>query len=68
VDNFFELGGHSILGAKIMGEISRRFALTLPLRELFRCPTVEQLAALLEEQILADIEAMADKETLGEVG
>jgi acyl transferase domain-containing protein/acyl carrier protein len=68
VDNFFELGGHSILGAKIMSEISRRFALTLPLRELFRCPTVGQLAALLEEQILADIEAMADKETLGEVG
>ena len=68
VDNFFELGGHSILGAKIMSEISRRFALTLPLRELFRCPTVEQLAAVLEEHILADIEAMADKETLGEVG
>ena len=43
-DNFFHLGGHSLLGARMLARIRERFGVDLPLRELFRTPTVSGLA------------------------
>ena len=43
-DNFFQLGGYSLLALKLMGCIAERFGTQVPVYEVFRKPTVEQMA------------------------
>jgi amino acid adenylation domain-containing protein len=47
-DTFFELGGHSLLAVRLMAHIEERFGRALPLAELFRGGTIEDLARALE--------------------
>jgi len=47
-DNFFGLGGHSLLAVRVVWAISRTFAITLPLEQLFSGPTIAELAAAVE--------------------
>ncbi|HVR95699.1 MAG TPA: non-ribosomal peptide synthase/polyketide synthase [Thermoanaerobaculia bacterium] len=49
-DNFFELGGHSLLAVRLMARIEEQFGRALPLIELFRSGTIEDLAAVLQSQ------------------
>ncbi len=44
-DNFFDLGGDSLLGARLIFRLREVFEWEIPLRELFRCQTVGELAA-----------------------
>ncbi|MGH3684235.1 MAG: thioester reductase domain-containing protein, partial [Pseudonocardiaceae bacterium] len=46
-DNFFHLGGDSLLGARLVFRLREVFKCEIPLRELFRCQTVGELAAAL---------------------
>jgi thioester reductase-like protein len=46
-DNFFHLGGDSLLGARLVFRLREVFESEIPLRELFRCQTVGELAATL---------------------
>lgn len=48
-DNFFELGGHSLLAAQAMTRLSEAEDLQLPMRTMFMAPTVERMAAVVEE-------------------
>ncbi|MBV4530693.1 non-ribosomal peptide synthetase [Pseudomonas sp. SWRI107] len=43
-DNFFELGGHSLLATQIASRVQKALALNVPLRAMFECSTVEELA------------------------
>ena len=63
-DNFFMLGGHSLLGAQVIANVSRTFAVDLPLRALFNAPTVRLLAVEVEARIIAKLEAMSEEEVL----
>ena len=48
-DNFFELGGHSLLALSLFASIEKAFGKALPLATLFRSPTIEQLARILQQ-------------------
>ena len=73
-DNFFELGGHSLLAAQIMARVRHKFAVNVPLQNLFDTPDVAGLAAAVTqgqaqmldlsetEDLLAELEAMSEEE------
>jgi amino acid adenylation domain-containing protein len=47
-DNFFDLGATSLVAAQLFAEIEHELADALPLGAVFRAPTIEKLAALIE--------------------
>ncbi len=47
-DNFFELGGHSLLATQIASRVQKALQLNVPLRAMFECSTVEELASYVE--------------------
>jgi thioesterase domain-containing protein len=49
-DNFFESGGHSLLAVRIFSEIEKEFGDRPPLATLFQAPTIEKLAAALDDR------------------
>lgn len=57
-DNFFLVGGHSLLAAQLIGAIRDTFGVELPLRAVFSSPTAAGLSLLIEESLLAEVEAM----------
>jgi amino acid adenylation domain-containing protein len=48
-DNFFDLGASSLVAAQLFAEIEHELANALPLGAMFRAPTIETLAALMEK-------------------
>ncbi len=43
-DNFFELGGHSLLATQIASRVQKTLQRDVPLRAMFECSTVAELA------------------------
>jgi amino acid adenylation domain-containing protein len=50
-DHFFHLGGHSLKAAQVFARLRSRFAVDLPLREIYAKPTVRKLAAWIAESL-----------------
>ncbi|TRV71313.1 amino acid adenylation domain-containing protein, partial [Streptomyces sp. 130] len=55
-DNFFDLGGDSIRSIQVISRIRELFVIDLPARALFDNPTVADLAAAIEAQVIAEAE------------
>ncbi|WP_193075971.1 non-ribosomal peptide synthase/polyketide synthase [Pseudomonas sp. FME51] len=47
-DNFFELGGHSLLATRIASRLQKSLQRDVPLRAMFECSTVGELASHIE--------------------
>jgi acyl transferase domain-containing protein/acyl carrier protein len=61
-DNFFGLGGHSLLATQIVSRVRVLFRVDLRLAAIFEAPTVARLAELIEDAIIAELEALSDDE------
>ncbi|MEQ7052119.1 non-ribosomal peptide synthase/polyketide synthase [Paenibacillaceae sp. P-4] len=48
-DNFFELGGHSLRATALVNRVHQEMNIQLPLRDVFRFSTIEELAAAMSE-------------------
>jgi amino acid adenylation domain-containing protein/FkbH-like protein len=55
-DDFFALGGHSLLAAQVVSQIRTAFRIDLQLRAMFETPTIESLAAVVDEAQLQELE------------
>ena len=61
-DNFFELGGHSLLATQVLSRLREDFQISIPLSSLFEAPTVAELAATIEEILIAELENVSEEE------
>ena len=66
LERFFAMGGHSLLAIRVLGKLSRKFGVRLPLRSLFDAPTIEELAELVDlETQIAAVSALSDDPSSG---
>jgi amino acid adenylation domain-containing protein len=61
-DNFFDLGGHSLRATQLVSRLRQTFEIDLPLATLFEKPTLAQLAQVIEDILLAEIDALDEEE------
>jgi acyl carrier protein len=61
-DDFFELGGNSLSATRLVLRIREAFDAELPLRALFKHSTVAELASLIEEILLMQVDELTDEE------
>lgn len=64
-DNFFELGGHSLKAMIMISHVNKAFHVDLSLREVFRSPTIGELALAIHEgkdQTFVAIESVQQQE------
>lgn len=62
--NFFDIGGHSLQLAELLTRIDNSLGKRLPLASLFRAPTIEQMALLVEGKTSNPSKLSCDREPL----
>jgi acyl carrier protein len=68
MDNFFELGGHSLLATQLMSRVREAFGVEVPLRSVFGNPTIERMASVVEEILIAEIDQLSEDEAQERTG
>jgi hypothetical protein len=60
--NFFDLGGHSLLGTRTISRIRESFETDLSLRSLFENQTVADLAEVIENILITEIDTLSEED------
>jgi len=61
-DNFFNIGGHSLLAIRVLSRLKRVFQIQLNLRQLFQAPSIAELAVVIEDMLIEEVNALTDEE------
>lgn len=61
-DGFFELGGNSLLGIQVLSHVKKKFDIEIPVRLMFEHPTPSQLASVIEQKMIDDIDQLSEEE------
>ncbi len=61
-DNFFDLGGHSLIATQIISQLRQDFQVELSLRHIFAAPTVAELALVIEDILIGELEELTEDE------
>lgn len=61
-DNFFDLGGHSLIATQMVSQLRQDFQVELSLRRIFEAPTVAELALVIEDMLIGELEKLTEDE------
>ncbi|MBO3750527.1 amino acid adenylation domain-containing protein [Streptosporangiaceae bacterium NEAU-GS5] len=64
LDDFFALGGHSLLATRVTARLRSAIDADVTIRMVFDHPTVEQLAAAVEELLIAELAGLSEEDAL----
>lgn len=61
-DNFFDLGGNSLMGIQLISRLNQDFQIEISIHSLFQSPYVAELALIIEEIIINQLQGLTDDE------
>jgi len=67
-DNFFALGGDSLRATQLAARMRVAFQVELPLEMVFREPTIDGQAVVVEDLLVSEIEALTEEDAQCLVG
>lgn len=61
-DNFFDVGGNSLIGIQLISRLRQEFQVKPSLQFIFEAPSVAELALIIEEMCIREIEELTEDE------
>jgi amino acid adenylation domain-containing protein len=61
-DNFFDLGGNSLTAMRVVSHLRQAFSVQLSVRSFFENPTAADIAAVIDELLMHEIEGLSEEQ------
>jgi acyl carrier protein len=66
-DNFFKIGGHSLAATRLSSRLRDTFSVDLTLRSLLAYPTVENMATVIDNLLMEELDSASVNQILEEI-